>query len=234
MIFYLMGLPRSGHHAVAIWLACQSPQERDFQMVEENSRHYVSRDILMVRLSQYPRLQDIWTDERVQEYLENGRPIILHDNGPPWDLRRYNARAVSLQGSVTVPVAPIVVVRTFANNYASVLRNPATNRHRESFVPVWKRHARQVLNDGGIVYDRWFVERSYRQQICERLRLTFTDRGLEYVNTAGGGSSFDGRSYDGQAQKMDVRLRVQGSEEVLRVLREDSELERLSHRLLNG
>jgi hypothetical protein len=81
-------------------------------------------------------------------------------------------------------------------------------------IKEWKRHARQALNADEssqpieiINFNEWFASEEYRRQICVRLGLEFTDRGLNKVMNFGSGSSFDREKFDGNAQRMKVLTR---------------------------
>jgi len=51
-------------------------------------------------------------------------------------------------------------------------------------------------------YDRWCRSREYRRSLADQLELPFTDAGFEDVTGFGGGSSFEGTEFDGQASAM--------------------------------
>jgi hypothetical protein len=82
---------------------------------------------------------------------------------------------------------------------------------------MWKSHAREYLERRdlpaealSISFNRWFTDRSYRMQIAASIGLASSDAGLNDVARWGPntwGDSFDGLSYDGDAQRMDVLQR---------------------------
>jgi hypothetical protein len=76
------------------------------------------------------------------------------------------------------------------------------------FPAGWAQYARRFRERaGGFVYvsfNAWFSSQDYRQGLAERLGLPFSDRGLDTVSAIGGGSSFDGLSFKGRAQSMNV------------------------------
>lgn len=78
-------------------------------------------------------------------------------------------------------------------------------------IGMWKIHAKIALERTpgyiSILYNQWFSSKEYRISISNQLGLEHTDRGLEYVPTSGGGSSFDGREFHAKAQQMDVLCR---------------------------
>lgn len=58
-----------------------------------------------------------------------------------------------------------------------------------------------------IFYHLWMHDRSYRKRLAEHLRINSGDKGKEGILHFGGGSSFDGQKYDGEAYKMDTMNR---------------------------
>ena len=82
-------------------------------------------------------------------------------------------------------------------------------------IALWKQHARCLLGDTAaypgriaILFDRWFTDAGYRAAIARALGVAFDDRGFGRVGAEGGGSSFDGTRFDGDAGKMAVTDRV--------------------------
>ena len=82
----------------------------------------------------------------------------------------------------------------------------------------------------GILYNKWFTDQEYRKEISKKLRLEFTDNGLQYVNNFGFGSSFDKKKYQGNAQAMKVNerwrqiMKHEKGRSYMKELRDDSEL----------
>ena len=63
-----------------------------------------------------------------------------------------------------------------------------------------------------ILYNQWFADISYRQQILTRLQLPQTHLSYWRVPHNGSGSSFDELNYDYHANKMQVNTRWQSIE----------------------
>ena len=68
--------------------------------------------------------------------------------------------------------------------------------YRKEMIDLWKSHARfWVSNKGpeviGIFFDKWVDDKMYRQQISKQLRLNFNDNSIKKVKGYGGGSSFE-------------------------------------------
>jgi len=60
------------------------------------------------------------------------------------------------------------------------------------------------VNTVGILYDKWFADANYKNTLSQELNIGNNDFGLNTVPSHGAGSSFDGFTFDGKAQKMDV------------------------------
>lgn len=82
-------------------------------------------------------------------------------------------------------------------------------------VRIWKQHAREFLGERDhlgpekicISYNRWTRDMTYRQQLAQRLGLPFDDGAALRVPATAGGSSFDGTDADGEAHRMEVTRR---------------------------
>lgn len=111
-------------------------------------------------------------------------------------------RATELQG-ISGKGADIVILRDPYNLLASRKQfdwsfvTPLTEQR------IWKQHAKRVLSGKGfgerrlvpILYNRWASEPEYRRQIAERMGLCFSDAGWDRTAACGGGSSFEGRAH---------------------------------------
>lgn len=80
---------------------------------------------------------------------------------------------------------------------------------------IWKQHAKEFLAPGRqlkrrplpINFNLWATDQTYRMLIAQQLELSFTDEGIDAVPATAGGSSFDGRRFNGSAQAMTVLSR---------------------------
>ena len=107
-------------------------------------------------------------------------------------------------------------------------------------IMLWKKQVAQCLMPdcypyGHLVdvnYNRWVIDRTYREGLSAKLGLTFSDLGLDDVPDFGLGSSFDGTSCDGRGSKMDVlgRYKQFQHDARYRLLVDDRELISLSER----
>jgi hypothetical protein len=77
---------------------------------------------------------------------------------------------------------------------------------------IWKQHAKEALQEPCrpsqnrlvILYNNWVRHPDYRRRIASSLGLTFDDARFEEVTRCAGGSSFDGLGYRKQASQMKV------------------------------
>lgn len=79
---------------------------------------------------------------------------------------------------------------------------------------IYKQHAKEFLSQKKnlkdkvlINYNQWCADSEYRRGIAEKLGLSFSDEGLEEVMNCAGGSSFDGTRFSGNAGKMNLNNR---------------------------
>lgn len=74
---------------------------------------------------------------------------------------------------------------------------------------LYKQHAREFLggknylrNKVIINFNLWSTDKSYRQTVAEQLNIPFSDQGFKEIKKVAGGSSFDGVRYSGNAHRM--------------------------------
>ena len=112
----------------------------------------------------------------------------------------------------------------------------------ERVIGLWKRYAAEFLGDTHILenkiciyFNAWHSSRDYRMEIAKRLGLTFTDAGYQDVPDIGGGSSFDGITFNQMAGKMNVLDRTSAlsaqEKQLLERIFDDAELLDLHQRV---
>lgn len=105
----------------------------------------------------------------------------------------------------------MLVLRDPFNLFAS-RRQAGMDTGRTVALRIWKQHAREFLGDRRhlredklvVSYNRWCADRAYRADVAAHLGLAFSDAGREAIAACHGGSSFDGQAYDGRAAEMPV------------------------------
>lgn len=104
----------------------------------------------------------------------------------------------------------VLILRDPYNLFASRIRGGIGAVSDRVAVRIWKQHAREFLGIRrylgprrvAVNYNRWADEKQYRRRIATDLHLEFTDAGRQHVPATGNGSSFDGVRYDGRADAM--------------------------------
>lgn len=198
--FFIFGLRRGGNHAIAEWL---KGHFGDGETLHLNSAEigFFETDGAALRVD--------GADYRSVS-LAGGESVLLvgYENLDFLDFPfEHNARVARRSDLV-------VVLRDYPNMAASIARSA---RERPSFVyhyrlkdlpPNWAAYARHMRERTGgfeyVKFNDWFSDAEYRRATAGRLGLEFSDRGLNVVSAYGGGSSFDGMTFDGTGQSLNV------------------------------
>lgn len=108
------------------------------------------------------------------------------------------------------PVSAVKVVREFDNFLASSIMALAPVKTKEKLEIAMRRRieAWKAIKDYdcyvSINYDRFVIDREYREAICQVLYGKYTEEKLGYVPSDSKGSSFDQLKYQGEGYKMKV------------------------------
>ena len=196
----VVGLRRSGNHAIINWILKQQNGEKVF-------------------------LNDVSLPDILycKEPLKIAQTIDIHlavfaYSFEDYPLNRVNSHLVEKkmhpESTIVRKRYDILVLRDPFNLFASRLRanlfQPKTRAL--TLADLWIMYAREYLsitnylkhNKLVINYNQWCTDKSYRQKLAERLELDFTDEGFEEVPNVGKGSSFDGLSYHNRASEMEL------------------------------
>lgn len=220
----VFALRRSGQHAIINWIKYQIrsrycflndciPDENPFdKCIRSNSR-------IASKLAEHNYL--FWEREISGKLSKKGVLI-------------YNYESKSLDSIITNQTDlnrikwvgesekkfDIIILRDPYNLFASKLNwvyKEKRTPNPESFkliISYWKQYAKEFLGETNylkdkvpISYNLWFCSKKYRMNIARKLDLKFTDKGMYEVAKYGPtlwGASFDGLSYDGNANLMKV------------------------------
>ncbi len=178
---------------------------------------------------------------------ENHTPQQLVVVFPEWRDFIYKKAVQSRNLNVSGQRTFLLVLRDPFNNLASLMQKPSmwppNHITLEQFPATWIAYAKEYLGEtsnlkalGKVVlvnYNRWFVDRSYRQQLSEQLEKSFTDTGLKKMSPNGGGSSFDQLTWSDNAQNMKVleRWKIFQQNRTYRDLLKNEELLTLSKQI---
>lgn len=211
----VIGLSRSGNHAIIHWLLSQMPGRTCLlNCAEGKTNPFVSARPLasgrpyVVNYGDFAWLQEQQgrcspKDLLIHSYEDSFLGYVCH---PLFE--QQHDRWVGRSRRRT----DVLIVRDPFNLFASRQRAQTAAISPSTAVRIWKQHARAALGERRysphacvwIYYNRWVTDCRYRQQIAGQLGLRFSDAGIDRVARTGGGSSFDGMHYDGAARQMKV------------------------------
>ena len=211
--YRVIGMSRSGSHAVINWMLAQARGRTCFANCAE------------------PR----WNPLQSARPLDDGRRILVNYDGFDLDaeLRGEFSKKDNLVFSHEDCFLGTVATGTFEEQHDAmvgpsrertdvlILRDPYNlfaSRIRSGFgevshavaMRIWKQHAREFLGLRRYLrqrrvlvnYNRWRAERPYRRDLARQLGLRFHDARLHEIPPAGNGSSFDGQRFQGHAGRM--------------------------------
>ena len=222
--FRVAGLRRTGNHAVIGWIEEQHKlvgTTFHLNNVPINANPYRHK---YQNLSYYfPQHQ--WS---IEQYKEQAKGKFIERYCLIYSYEDYSLKQIfndrfekkhDLYIGKTGNRYDLLIIRDPFNLLASRLKNnflPVKSK-RSSFIELWIEYAKEYLaqtnylkhNKTCINYNLWVKDLDYRKQLANKLDIEFTDVGLNKVRSYGGGSSFEGKSCDGEASTMDTINRWQ-------------------------
>lgn len=222
--FRLVGMSRSGNHAIINWIMRQARGRVCFlNCAEPRTNPFATARPMgdgQSRVSNFPLdLQsELAGRHSYKDYLlysyEDCYVSMVADDG--FEARHDDWVGRSLtRRDVLVLRDPfnLFASRSKSGMYRSRLREDEPNLVTRSLASrIWKQHAREYLQPGrhllhrplAINYNLWVSDSNYRHEIAENLGLQFSDTGIDMVPPTAGGSSFDGVEFDGAGRRMSV------------------------------
>ncbi len=212
----VVGMSRSGNHAIINWILAQSPGRTCFLNCAEPGCNpfatarprtpdlpgwrapYEGFDVVAERAGRLGR-KDLLIHSYEDTFLGPFAKAENEERHDGWVGR--SARRIDL-----------LVLRDPRNLFASRLASGYGWLQDELVSRIWAQHAREFLGLRRnlrqerlmVSYNEWVTSRAYRRRVAEALGLEFDDRAAHKVPAAAGGSSFDGTAYDGYAEEMPV------------------------------
>lgn len=96
-------------------------------------------------------------------------------------------------------------------------KNPSPLKYDEMkriYIPMWKQYAEEFVGKTSFITDKicinynlWFSDKDYRKDLSGKLKLTYSDKGLNQVPVYGDGSSFARGDYQLDGSKLRVLSR---------------------------
>ena len=209
----VMAIARSGHHAVVHWM-CKNMPGRVAHYNNCNEKLHWRNKIGFTNgnLGQTAVCSVENFDLRGFKELKFGDKfthIVFIHRDP------YNLFASSLAKGTGKGLS--LVDKTFRPSQKRVKYTEyhcGTMTRQDMFVQYTKQCLGEVDYIGkpiiDINYNRWFAEKAYRIEICDKLGMNHNDEGREHVPPRGSGSSFDKMKFRGRGTKMDVLNRWKG------------------------
>ena len=218
------GLQRSGNHAIISWIVEQFNGKRvcflnnvrhgDFDpyVVAPQKFAYGMDDVAEADWRATPKTLVVYSYEDCARRLQPGATSLLESAFSA----AFEAKRETYVGS-SARRLDVIIVRDPANFFASRLRVLELTRitgvrDLPTIAAFWKELARAALaaeerqDDSTVVilYNCWFSDKRYRQDLSKRLGGTFSDASLGRVSSLGGGSSFDKTTMSADLSPADI------------------------------
>lgn len=222
--FDIYAIRRSGHHAIIFWIINNlggfTHKLETFMYWNPHTGVYYYNDCadhLYPFVNKYNYMirnyEDAW-----ETY---GSPI------PQIFSKRKNK-------SITIP---IIIMRDFINLYASrAKKNTFNNLDIDSLIILWKQQAKAIIEKKafGILYNKWLVDKKYRDLISAKLGIPNKYDNIDYVPEVGQGGSFSSLKLEKDRQNYLKRYQmVDISEDIIDKILNDKELVELNKKLFN-
>jgi hypothetical protein len=200
-------MKRGGQHAIINWLAQQFEEE----VHHYNGCHFNGEwEIIPTRAE--------WVIEyrhgNKYDYRKSGYKRFIDMRNPPIVQQIFNFEDYYVKNVIDKlkfeNYILFVVIRDAYNLFASVLKY-VENRGKESdyYLNNPDERTKRLLDhysytEHHLNFNKWFVDKEYRDSICESLGLKNTDAGRNEIGDFGKGSSFSKLECDGKATEMNV------------------------------
>ena len=210
----VVGMSRSGNHAIIDWilaqargrtcfLNCAEPKTNPFESARpiDDDRpgyraNYRGFDVGAERAGRFSR-KDLLVHSYEDTFLGSLRhpdAVRRRDEFLGRSARRFD----------------VLILRDPFNLFASRLASGVGEVTLGTAGRIWAQHAREFLgvrrylghDRMRVSYNAWASSRAYRERVAEQLGLRFDDAAAESVAVTASGSSFDGMRYDGRAHDM--------------------------------
>ena len=226
--FRIVGLSRSGNHAIINWIINQLNGRYCFlNCVEPKHNPFFTARPLNAKGEVFQTNIPGFNLPGEQSGVFSSKDYLLYNyedcflgmlNHPSFKTNRERWVGESLF------TKDILIIRDTFNLFASRIKANLIVGHQThhgvnpistfALKRIYKQHAREFLGEKKnlkdkvlINYNRWFSDDEYRKEKADELGISFTDKGMEDVVACAGGSSFDGVRFSGNAKNMDLNSR---------------------------
>lgn len=251
----LLGMMRSGNHALVNWIYQQVEEPRCFlNNVDPGANPFTT----FQKKGTYQQFQEDFfekfnlTRERLGSFSSKNLLMYSYEDRFPEETFANPVFLSNHQrwvgGSETIH--DLLLIRDPFNLFASRLKQQddivdqehslRTPEGRDFDRKLWKSHAREYLGETNhssnhkvlVSYNQWVADESFRKDVSAKLGLHFNDTGLGTVVQVGGGSSFDrDGNVDPAKMKVAERWTHYAEDADYLAIFDDSELLDLSRRI---
>jgi hypothetical protein len=215
----VVGLRRTGNHAIINWIRKQQTGSLEhLNNIPCGKNPYLHFYECHLKYDKYPKTQRK-LKRRSQGKLELKDCLIY--SYEDWDLEQITNSDFEAKHDLYLGKSgkrfDLIILRDPFNLLASRLKSNfmEVNAPGKTIVQLWIAYAKEYLGETQYLkhhrvcvnYNQWTADKVYRQQIASALELNFSDAGFNEVKSYGGGSSFEGLAFNGQAAKMDLHNR---------------------------
>ena len=221
----IFGLRRSGNHGVIAWIA----QQYQSPIVFLNNARPFSDPFATYLTGRVPNaIPPRKLDADEAEQLRSQQKELLLISYEDLAIRKLSRRELLPEKQLWLGnsgrCCRLLLLRDFYNWIASrvkLLENKGklTDDILEKMdiqIGLWIMYAREFVGETRhlqsveavpVRFDRWSDDEAYRLEILERLGIAVLNNTRSIVPKSGGGSSFDGTSFSGSAESMDLQNR---------------------------
>lgn len=226
--FRIIGLSRSGNHAIINWIINQLQGRYCFMNCVEPkyNPYFTSRPLseggnsYLTNISNFDLEKEREGNFSLKDYL-----LYSHEDCflGSMNNRDFLKNRFEWVGSAATG-KDLLILRDPFNLFASRIKSGLITGHYThhgtrpisvlTLKRIYKQHAREFLgkkkylkNRVLINFNRWTAEKEYRKAIAQELNISFSDKGFTEVMDVAGGSSFDGTKFCGNASGMDLNNR---------------------------
>jgi hypothetical protein len=215
----VVGMSRSGNHAIVNWILAQWPGRTCFlNCAEPGWNPFWTTRPRTPELPGWRALYEGFEIEAERAGRLSRKDLLVHSYEDtflgPFKKAENEARHDEWVGASRRRI-DLLILRDPRNLFASRLASGYGWLDDQLVTRVWSQHAREFLGLRRnlrqerllVSYNEWVRSFAYRHQVAAALDLEFDDRAAHKVPAAAGGSSFDGTAYDGRAEEMPVLRR---------------------------
>jgi len=192
-LWIIAGMRRSGIHAVVDWL-----------LSGIDAPHVVLNNVRLDRIN--PKDDNTTFSDDYQDSTNPDEHIVAVFEDKRLPVIEKCPLVQRIAAGVDT-VQKLLIIRDPYNLTASRLqrtRRGARDTRPGRVASLWPTHAQAEKEWTRCVYNLWFTDDKYRQELADKLELPSCPPYPEHVAKAGRGSSFDGLKFDGNAASMAV------------------------------